>query len=147
MAHRRIKRFFVWLVSLLVIGIGVAISFPAGQWGVIGLVRGDSFFHGRPTSYWRFELGDITFGGHERATNELVQGGPAAVPVLVDMLRGKEWHDRCEAADILARIGPKAQDAVPALVQAMKDPEQHVRWRAEKALDRILPDDPKDRSR
>ena len=107
---------------------------------MIGLIRGDRFFHGRPTSYLRFELKDLSFGGRQRATAELAQGGPPAVPVLVQMLRDHDKFTRSEAADILAQIGPPAQDAVPALVEAMKDPDQHLQWRAEKALDRILPE-------
>jgi hypothetical protein len=140
MARRWIKPFLGWLVGVMVVGIGIALCFPAGQWGVIGLMRGDRFYHGRPTSYWRFELGEISFGGRERAETELVQGGPAAVPILQDLLRDQDKSTRYEAADVLARIGPPARAAVPALQQAMEEPDQHLRWRAGEALNRIDPE-------
>jgi HEAT repeats len=140
MARRWIKPFFGWFIGLTVVGIGIALCFPAGQWGAIGLIHGDRFYHGRPASYWRFELGETTFGGRERAAAELKQGGPSAVPILVDLLQNKDKFTRYEAADVLAEIGPPAQAAVPALQQAMEEPDQHLRWRAGKALNRIAPE-------
>jgi len=51
----------------------------------------------------------------------LGQIGPAAVPVLIEILNSKEEDTRQDACLALANIGAAAKDAVPALVAEMKN--------------------------
>jgi hypothetical protein len=45
------RRWKLWLA--LVLAIGGLFSLPAVYWRVIGRVKGEAFYKGRPTSYWR----------------------------------------------------------------------------------------------
>src|SRR6266511_3969450 len=116
MARRWKKHFLIWLTAVLLVGTGIVLYVPALHWGLIGLVRRESFFHGRPTSYWRLELMNPT----SRAAEELAQGRAAAVPVLVEILNGQGRGLRARAAHLLGRIGPPAEAAIPALQEAME---------------------------
>src|SRR5947209_17784721 len=49
------KRRFTWLVILLAVGIGAGLVVPAWRWQIIGWARSESFFRGKPTSYWSEE--------------------------------------------------------------------------------------------
>ena len=41
------------VVAFLVILLAVVLGTPFCRYGILGLVRGESFYQGRPTSYWR----------------------------------------------------------------------------------------------
>jgi HEAT repeat protein len=75
----------------------------------------------RPTS-WSTKL-----AGRFRARNwndmgpDVLHGGNAAVPVLLDLLQAKDVAARQEAAGALARLGPVAADALPALRRMLND--------------------------
>jgi hypothetical protein len=51
----------------------LALLSPRGRWAVWGWLRGEAFYHGRPTSYWRSRLADW---------NDLVFYPPAS-PLIV----------------------------------------------------------------
>src|SRR5438132_9378996 len=86
-----------------------------------GVLKRDSFFRGKPTTYWRKALNDSTPSVHLETLQQLKEGGPSAVPVLVELLKGapnSDWEAakvRWLAAEILGQIGAEAKGAVPAL--------------------------------
>src|SRR5579862_7526586 len=47
------RRLMLWLA--LVIVPGGLVALPAVHWPAIGLARGEAFYQGRPTSWWREE--------------------------------------------------------------------------------------------
>ena len=66
--------------------------------------------------------------------------GPAAVPALIQALRGRDTDVRSRAAQVLGLIGPEAQAAAPTLVEVLRDPEARVRVRAAEALWQVAQD-------
>ena len=77
------------------------------------------------------------WGLQETVVDSLGRIGSPAVPALERMLRHPDAERRVQAADILARIGPQAEDAVPGLVDALADQDQRVRKAAARALGQI----------
>ncbi|MBI1902092.1 MAG: HEAT repeat domain-containing protein [Planctomycetia bacterium] len=61
----------------------------------------------------------------------------AAVPALIEMLRGEDALERRTAALALVRIGKPAAEAVPALVQALSSDDAALREGAAQALGAI----------
>ena len=100
---------------------------------VLGLLRGDAFFQGKPASYW----GRALAGDDPKAQVEARAAlkDREAVPVLIDLLddRDAAWR----AADILASHGPDAKPAIPALLRAAENKDPHVRSVARMALAEI----------
>jgi hypothetical protein len=46
-----------WLgLAVAVFLLGVAFVIPASRWAIVGWVKGESFYRGRPTSYWAEEI-------------------------------------------------------------------------------------------
>jgi len=68
----------------------------------------------------------------EKACRALVMIGPAAVPVLTEMLGDPVDHARREAARALSRIHDPA--SAPAMVTALEDDLPGVRWLAGEGL-------------
>jgi HEAT repeat protein len=62
--------------------------------------------------------------------------GPAAIPVLRDMLKTGE---RLAALKALARYGPEAEPVIPRLSELLQDGDSEVRWRAAMTLGKIGP--------
>src|ERR1043166_149159 len=54
------RRWKLWL-SLLILA-GSLFALPAVHWRVIGWVRGEAFYQGRPTSYWSMECSQWKHG-------------------------------------------------------------------------------------
>jgi len=138
MARRWRRHLLAWLIVVVFVGTGVVLYVPTLHWGLVGLVRRDSFFHGRPTSYWRFALKDQFSGNPDR---ELAQGGKEAVPVLIELLNGEGRNVRRDAAKVLGWIGPPARAAIPALEAAMEEEDFVLRFTAGQALKRIAPEE------
>ena len=94
---------------------------------VTGFLRGESFYRGRPATYWGRALKNQDPVTHVETVKSLKEGGAGAVPVLVELLREdkkRDWDSssvRWMAADLLGQIGADARDAVPVLVEALKD--------------------------
>src|SRR5579884_512240 len=110
-------RWFIGIGALLLLAAAAAVFLdPTGT--VLGRLRGEPFFGGRPASWWGRELRSSDPAAHVRAETALQEGGAAAVPVLVVLLRDGNggWgaaESRWMAADLLGRIGPDARGAVP----------------------------------
>jgi hypothetical protein len=140
------KRRMVVASCLLCLSIFAAILVvPGGYTLPAGLVNGESFYRGRPTSYWHQELSlqdeelwsplscdyyicrspttfETWFDRLRGRTvtmrrSALLEGDPAALPVLLELLRYRDCKTRRAVALGLASIGPKAKAAVPTLVE------------------------------
>ena len=143
MVRRWKRQLLSWLLAVVVVAIILFLYVPVVRWGLIGLVCGDSFFQGLPTSYWRFELEGppAPFGQADRAAAELKRGSAAAVPVLLEILKDKNTHARGKAALVLRAMGAEAREAVPALQQAlMEEGDPVLRLAFFVALNRIAPE-------
>lgn len=79
------------------------------------------------------------WGVRETAADALARIGDPAVPALIETLHDPDPSIRAQAAQGLARMGPKAAPAVPELILALNDDEREVRQRAARALGQIGP--------
>jgi HEAT repeat protein len=61
----------------------------------------------------------------------------AAIQVLNDLLKDKNWWVRKTTAEALGNIGPDAESAVPALTKSLQDADDNVRKAAAEALKKI----------
>ncbi len=129
------KHPLLWLGIVLLAGLGAIVLIPAARLVVLGYVRNDRWYQGKPAGYWMQHLEDNAAGS---ATIDAVRR-PEAVPVLVAILKDPANSDfvRTRAAEALGQIGPSA---VPALGEALTHADAGVRWRAVRALREIGPD-------
>jgi HEAT repeat protein len=101
--------------------------FPATVYVPQGIWRHESFFEGKPTSYWTRALNRERFMGHAPpdgdAGQTLRDGGAAAVPVLCEIAQNPDKKVRMEAFAALSYMGPDAKAAVPTLAAAVKKEE------------------------
>jgi hypothetical protein len=88
---------------------------------------------------WQLQLGLFSRKRH-RERFQLLLGDPAAVPVLVELLRCPDPVARERAADGLGCCGGDARESSHALVAALRDGDRRVRGAARGALKRIDPD-------
>src|SRR5262249_43958257 len=49
------RRHLLW-VALVLFLLAAIFLLPASRWRIIGWTKGESFYRGRPTSYWREEI-------------------------------------------------------------------------------------------
>lgn len=150
------KRHLVTGGMVLVVALGLAWLVPASRWAMVGLARKESFYQGRPTSYWSKEIKDwntyllasyspvrsspgwkdlVPSGPHSRNADmrehpAVLEGDPRAIPVLIELLQAEDAGVREWAASTLGEIGPPARDAIPALSELLKDPALRS-WAAE----------------
>jgi hypothetical protein len=164
----------------------MVLALPVCHWGLIGLLKRESFYNGRPTSYWsqqiraycEFRFSDqpkakitlwfedfkyllglpvpaappLCLGPVERdnCRAELMVlrqvaaergsrlekfivlqfvnsefGDPAAVPVLIELLRDADEFVRLYATRLLGTISPAASSAVPELREALRREEDN----------------------
>jgi HEAT repeat protein len=154
------KRRFLMPAGILAILVGL----PSILWG--GYVayhasRGEHFYRGLPSSYWR---GPVSRWAREEPPRlgrrltwapgwldrplaylglvgepAVLSRDPRAVPVLIDLLKDMDNAVRKEAIEALGRNGLAASQAVPALLVAFEGPAISVRHRIVLALERIKP--------
>src|SRR5262245_5539035 len=143
MKNRR-KRLIVSLAVLLGVCAIAVIADPTCV--LLGLLRNESFYQGRPTTYWSREIQRLRdeksaswlatyqdwflnlFRSKEPVTKEdltLLKGGPEAAPVLKELLRNKNPFVRWNAAFALIDAGDaQPREVVPALCDALLEPDQ-----------------------
>lgn len=133
------KRLLLAVGVLLVIGIAAAVYFdPAGR--ITGRVKGEPFYLDRSAAAWERELSQADENARVKATEELVAGKAAAVPVLGAVLRSAgESEARWRAADALGRIGADAREAGPELIHALDDADPLVKKVAAQSLEKLAP--------
>src|SRR5262245_46016968 len=74
-----------------------------------GTLRRESFYDGKPTTYWERALRGDRPSAQVEARKALTDGKAAAVPVLLELLRDRaDAKVRWTAAEILGLIGPDA---------------------------------------
>lgn len=143
------RRIGLGLVSMIAIG---TLFTPAVHWRMIGWSRGEAFYQGRPTSWWRdeikqydvvhFSTGDIYWMREpswwktwwlthissdsiefaSRADPALLGGLPETIPVLIELLEDEDDDVRYLAIHAFARIGSSAKSAFNVLLNAMSKP-------------------------
>jgi HEAT repeat protein len=116
------------LVATLVVVIVCII--PTSRIILVGWLRGELTYRGKPTSYWVLALSDRD----ESSLADLRHGGAASVPVLIEALADQDAQVRLNAANVLGEIGA---EAVPLLIVALSDLRAIVRIGAARALHRI----------
>jgi hypothetical protein len=125
-----------------------------------GTLRGEAFYDGRPTSFWRSHV--LQWDQTEKATRPLswvaqlkeylgwrgsagrpavLKGDAAALPVLRDLLLDLDSSVRQQAFDAVATTKPDFQPAVPVLTEALHNADIIVRWHAAQILLRKRPEE------
>jgi hypothetical protein len=152
------RRRRVWLAWAVLLVVAAAFVHPAVRWGVIGWARGEAFYQGRPTSYWvrevrRLDMLDMWTSGIlyffppertkteqwlERHTGIQLSGGrsaslplddPAAVPVLLELLKSEDFQVRLFAIQALGHIGPDARPAWDGLRETSRTTQEYLVYR------------------
>jgi hypothetical protein len=138
--HRRRR------IILALLAVAALLAVPAVHWRLIGWVRGEAFYQGRPTSYWAGEIRSfhcVLITGY--GENDL--GRPRSFPrrpIVSPLVRRKQRVvDRAlTCLGITPNIVnvnssywdeeipfPNADGgAIPVLAQLLKDADNHVRW-------------------
>jgi len=145
-------------VGLLLL-VGGTLSLPAVHWRLIGWWRGEAFFQGRPTSWWSRQLEreepmlPLTLyyihpsmgvrptapprswwqmWKEEYVSQSLLTGGdPAALPVLLELLRADRARVRLAAVYGLENFRSESDEAFQALGEvARSDADPRVRLAA-----------------
>jgi hypothetical protein len=127
----------VLLLSVVLVG---ALAVPVVHWRLWGWLRGESFYRGRPTSYWSREAADWCMDHDWGCIPGLRRH------TLPDVL-GYDRTDRLERClHIPPRQGEAAEvlwagdeAAVPVLIELLKDEDSDVRGEAARALGRAGP--------
>src|SRR5437868_7122438 len=103
------KRIGLVVLALMIVLLAVAFVEPTGT--VPGLLRGESFYGGRPAHVWARALRDPNVDEQAVAVQQLKAGGRAAMPVLIEVLksrRDRTWEGaqaRWKAAELLGQLG------------------------------------------
>jgi HEAT repeat protein len=114
------KRYWlVGLVIVLVVGLAALLYFPETHYRMIGWLRREAFFQGRPTSFWILAL------KHDPSVEGLVpsrdvgkylrEGGAEAIPVLNEMLSSQDVEVQSVALVALNQMGPETKGALPGI--------------------------------
>jgi HEAT repeat protein len=117
----------------------VLVALPFAPWGyyaILGLLRGDHFYHGLSSSYWCAAVRASAEGSTSTAPYSwpvlvrwwqylgldgypaVLKGDPEAVPVLIDMLQSRDVRICLRALQALH--GPQAKPAVPAVLEVLR---------------------------
>ena len=129
MSRRLLLRAVLLLVAVLAGALAGALLSPDLGWRAWGRLRGEAFYKGRPTSYWRGRVSAWNDLGFYPPANDLVvrrprwwadcppwrsgqlvapdpwagesfpDDDPAAIPVLVELLRDGDAQVRADAAE------------------------------------------------
>lgn len=119
------RSLMILAVALVLGGLALLLYFPRVQLVLVGFLRGEAFYNGRPTSYWVSALKkEPTFLGQSLPQGDigkmLREGGPDAIPVLVQMLGDEENAVTQEALLALTLMDPDPALVKPALEQILQ---------------------------
>ncbi len=141
------KRLLKWVGLVLAASVLAAFLIPFTRQAIIGLINGERFYRGRPTSYWLESLRDGKT--HEKAKKQLQEGGLKAVPVLCAIMQDQQERKGqgidvwVEAMSILSELTEAIErdgfGATPYLLELLEDKDRHVRMWALVTLGRIGP--------
>jgi hypothetical protein len=138
------------LCLALMLFIGASLLHPLVHWGLIGWARGEAFYQGRPTSYWRQKIQEYQQAMPQRLEEYLqsldgrrpasqahwmgkvksVLGLPADDEFVPPAVLGRS--DPSDLADrgIFLLNGPPDPLAIPVLIELLVDSDPDVRWSA-----------------
>jgi hypothetical protein len=104
-----------------------------------GCTQRDTLWCHRPPLWreWVSKVVDLGPGNTSSVESPLLSGDPAALGVLVELLRDCDPKVRRIAVQGLDALGPAARPAAPALREALHDRDDDVRVYAEEILDRL----------
>jgi HEAT repeat protein len=145
------KRRLLWLGAGLVAVLLAALLLLWSCYAVPGLLRGEHFYRGLPSGYWRKRVKDWRaqasarrppwpplllrvadfLGLGPRSAPKLRE--PEALPVLLDLIDDPDPLVRIWVVDAV-RYGPAGELAVPALIAALSDPDSAVKYWAVDSL-------------
>jgi hypothetical protein len=158
------RRWRLWLILTLLF-VGGSLLHPAVHWRLIGWAKGEAFYQGRPTSYWRWEcerwqpgrLWSYSSWSWHRAPSQwenvlnrlldtpfssseglpLHQGEPEGVPVLIELVESSRGNTRLIAIQGLAHVGRSANGAVAVLRRILWENEipDPFAWSALREID------------
>jgi HEAT repeat protein len=121
--HRSLKkRLLIWIGIFVATGLVLALMHPAIYYTIIGYLKREAFYAGRPTSYWVHALKKEEdsyaesgpFGAEGKALRD---GRSEAVPVLIEMLRHVDMSARSQALVTLNVMKLKS----PELISPLRD--------------------------
>jgi hypothetical protein len=147
-----------WVLAGLV---GLVLALPWLLWGgyaLLARIRGEHFYHGLPSSYWKQQLGNWGEGplgrmawapselknaafylglGYPPAAPIATSGDPAVLPVLLDLLGDSDPFVREKAVTALNQFPRPVAGVIPALVGALGDNSPAVRAQAASVLGQL----------
>src|SRR2546430_398294 len=112
---QRMKRLGLWLGLPLLLLVAVVFVVPGLRVRVLGALRGEPFFEGRPASAWATDVVDSRDGA--RAASSLKKGGRAALPVLMELALHGSPEAQPKARAVIVQIGDLA---VPTLTKSLE---------------------------
>jgi hypothetical protein len=71
------RRWRIWLLLVLLLFVAASILVPPVRWRLLGWSKGEAFYQGRPTTYWREQVRVYT----ERMAELERRGAPGSVPI------------------------------------------------------------------
>lgn len=123
-----------WLLRLaLLLLVGTSSLLPPVYWRVIGWTRGEAFYQGRPTSYWRTQI-----QGNKWALNEAALHDPK--PIWAPEITRFLWVDQVSGLDF---ITDESDEAMKVWRELDQDEDEMVRLLAEDRLRCKIPTDEK----
>jgi hypothetical protein len=113
------------------VALGALSLHPAIYWPVTGWLRGEAFYHGRPTSYWRYAI--WCWGNDSAALSWIDQarvgiGLSRSEAVLRPAIIGKNWDWQASRATDLDPA------AIPVLRELLGDEDKFVRIQSALAI-------------
>ena len=123
------------LVGISLLFLVVALTCPKHT--VIGLVRGESFYRSRSTTYWQNVIAaDGAAGEISQATLDVFGNDPKAVPVLKACLAHSDPNVRWPSVLLLQRCA-LFHDQKTEFTKLLDDPDKQVRLQSIQALGRL----------
>src|SRR5262245_37190176 len=128
------RRRWLFRCSLLILGALIVASFFEPYQIVPGILHGESFYHLRPTRYWRELLRKDGQAGRISKETEIHFGDHSeTVPVLQQCLRDPDRNVRWPAAYHLARMSWDRKN-IPILCDCLHDDDAEVRFQGIRGL-------------
>ena len=141
-------RWRIWLPAGVILAVIIFIwNYEKETYALSGFIKGETFFDGRPSSYWRDQFkdeGQNSFRGSLRqATIELFTTNyERALPLLRETIHDSDKDIRSVTVCLMGECGKACTNELPLLTAALRDPEPRVRFYAIPAVAIVAPDVP-----
>jgi HEAT repeat protein len=122
------RRTQILLALVLVSGVCATLAFPVSQFVFLGRLQGEAFYNGKPTSYWAAALSGDRLIEEQYIGKTLREAGPAAVPVLAELLKHESTHVQRLALMFLDKSETDISACVPALVEHLASLEDSAEF-------------------